>query len=151
MSDSAMLYKLLAKSVGIKYGIIPTFMAKPYAQLPGCSGHMHVSLRDSKSGKNAFAISKEEIAAGGRKDAKYSDVAYVSKEAEHFLAGLMAGLADGELSLDLSCDDAHDLTSCSPLSVMPLLCPTINSYKRLAGGEVRPQFPLPPSSLRVFL
>lgn len=31
MADNAVLYKLLAKSVGIKYGIMPTFMAKPWA------------------------------------------------------------------------------------------------------------------------
>ncbi|EPQ31345.1 uncharacterized protein PFL1_00680 [Pseudozyma flocculosa PF-1] len=113
MADSAVLYKLLAKSVGIKYGIIPTFMAKPYAQLSGCSGHMHVSLRDPKTGRNVFALSDDDIKAGGRKDAQYDDVRYLSQEGEHFLAGIMTGLPD----------------------IMPLLCPTINSYKRLQGGE----------------
>jgi len=33
MADNAVLYKLLAKSVGIKYGIMPTFMAKPWANV----------------------------------------------------------------------------------------------------------------------
>ncbi|KAN0061267.1 hypothetical protein ACQY0O_006113 [Thecaphora frezii] len=113
MADSAVLYKLLAKSVGIKYGIVPTFMAKPYAKLAGCSGHMHISLKDPKTGKNVFALSEAEIEAGGRKDARYKDVAYISKEGEHFLAGILTGLPD----------------------IMPLLCPTINSYKRLQGGE----------------
>ena len=56
MADNAILYKYLAKSVGMKHGITPSFMAKPWAnvslffltaivlfltfhQLPGCSGY----------------------------------------------------------------------------------------------------------------
>lgn len=113
MADMAVLYKLLAKSVGMKHGIIPTFMAKPYANLAGCSGHIHVSLRDPKTGKNVFALSAAEIKAGGRKEAKYDDVRYLSEIGEQFLAGVMSGLPD----------------------IMPLLCPTINSYKRLTTGE----------------
>lgn len=30
MADNAALFKLVAKSVGIKYNILPTFMAKPW-------------------------------------------------------------------------------------------------------------------------
>ncbi|KAL7423902.1 hypothetical protein Q5752_001487 [Cryptotrichosporon argae] len=112
MADNACLYKLVAKSVGIKYGIMPTFMAKPWGDLPGCSGHIHVSLRD-QSGRNIFAVTEAEAKAGGRKGAAYDDVKFISQEAEWFLAGLMEGLPD----------------------VVPMLCPTINSYKRLLGGE----------------
>ena len=58
MADNAILFKYTAKSVGMKYGVIPSFMAKPWGevslltslivvdepkksrllQLPGCSG-----------------------------------------------------------------------------------------------------------------
>jgi hypothetical protein len=55
MADNALLFKYLVKSLGMKYGITPSFMAKPwgnvsvsfhvvdlntyaFAQLPGCSG-----------------------------------------------------------------------------------------------------------------
>jgi len=49
MADNACLFKLVAKSVGMTYGIMPTFMAKPWGdvsdrvevadlKLPGCSG-----------------------------------------------------------------------------------------------------------------
>lgn len=58
MADNALLFKYLVKSLGMKYGITPSFMAKPWgnvrpsfpsvvilsytivaiAQLPGCSG-----------------------------------------------------------------------------------------------------------------
>ncbi|KIS66234.1 putative glutamine synthetase [Mycosarcoma maydis] len=113
MADMAVLYKLLAKSIGMQHGITPTFMAKPWANLAGCSGHIHVSLRDASTGKNVFGLSAEQIAAGGRADAEYDDVKYLSEIGEQFLAGLMTGLPD----------------------IMPLLCPTINSYKRLTTGE----------------
>lgn len=72
---------------------------------------MHISLRDPKTGKNAFAVDSDNKEP--RKDAKYKDVAHLSLLGEHFLAGLMRGLPD----------------------ILPLLCPNINSYKRLAGGE----------------
>jgi len=112
IADNATIFKLVAKSIGMKHGIMPSFMAKPYANLPGTSGHIHVSLTD-KSGKNVFALSEEEIKNGGRKDAVYEDTRYMSKEGEWFVAGLLDGIAD----------------------VLPTFVPTINGYKRLAGGE----------------
>jgi len=33
MADNGALFKLVAKSVGMKYGIIPTFMAKPWSDV----------------------------------------------------------------------------------------------------------------------
>ncbi|CAD6574075.1 MAG: hypothetical protein TREMPRED_001001 [Tremellales sp. Tagirdzhanova-0007] len=111
MADNGVLFKLVAKSVGVKHGVMPTFMAKPWGDLPGCSGHIHVSLQDEK-GRNIFAVSDEELKAGGRKNAAFEDVRFLSQEGEWFLAGLMEGLPD----------------------VVPMMCPTINSYKRLLGG-----------------
>ncbi|KAG0329494.1 hypothetical protein BG000_012084, partial [Podila horticola] len=46
MADMANLFKLSVKQLGIKQGIMPTFMAKPYGDQPGCSGHIHFSIRD---------------------------------------------------------------------------------------------------------
>lgn len=106
MADNAVLFKLVAKSVGVQYGIMPTFMAKPYSLLPGCSGHIHVSLR-SASGENIFA------AKTPREGDDAGDLKYFSQEAEWFLGGLLEGLPD----------------------IVPMLCPNINSYKRLLGGE----------------
>ncbi|KAK2466703.1 hypothetical protein APHAL10511_000961 [Amanita phalloides] len=112
MADNAVLFKFTAKCLGMKHGVLPTFMAKPWENLPGCSGHVHVSLRDT-AGKNLFAISESELENGGRAGAAYDDIKFISQEAEWFLAGIMDGLAD----------------------VMPMLVPTINGYKRLVGGE----------------
>jgi len=108
MADNAILFKLLAKSTGMKLGVLPTFMAKPWGGLPGCSGHIHVSLRNSE-GRNIFAPETKEA----RKDAAYPDTKFLSQEGEWFLAGVLHGLPD----------------------VMPMLVPTINGYKRLLGGE----------------
>ena len=85
-----------------KYGITPCFMAKPREGLPGNSGHMHVSIVDN-SGNNLFYR--------GSKDDKppFRDLAYVSDLGRQFLAGLLEGLPD----------------------IMPILAPTVNSYKRL--------------------
>jgi glutamine synthetase len=40
------LFKSGAKEIGHRFGIMPTFMAKWNAELPGCSGHVHQSLWD---------------------------------------------------------------------------------------------------------
>ncbi|KAF2839866.1 glutamine synthetase/guanido kinase [Patellaria atrata CBS 101060] len=102
MADKACLFKLVTKSIASKYGITPCFMAKPREGLPGNSGHMHVSLV-SKDGKNLFARDSPDP------DARWSDIAGLSDLGRHFLAGLLDGLPD----------------------VMPIVAPTVNSYKRL--------------------
>lgn len=155
MADNAILFKLVAKSVGMKYGIMPTFMAKPWGDVSqvdpnkrsniddtaswvfGVSWailnmvcaklrhrHIHVSLRD-KSGRNIFGLTDEETKGGGRKNAAFDDVKFISQEAEWFLAGLLDGLSDGEYLLRILL-----------MAVVPMMCPTINSYKRLLGGAV---------------
>jgi glutamine synthetase len=48
-ADRAILFKTGAKEIGARFGIMPSFMAKWNAQLPGCSGHIHQSLSDGKS------------------------------------------------------------------------------------------------------
>ncbi len=96
------LSRYLTKSVGIKHGITPCFMAKPREGFPGNSGHMHVSLVDQK-GNNLLSRAEPD------KQAKWPDIEYLSDTGRHFLAGLLDGLPD----------------------VMPLVAPTVNSYKRL--------------------
>ena len=53
-ADRAALFKLAAKQIGFKHGIIPSFMAKQISSLPGCSGHIHQSLWDMDKKKNLF-------------------------------------------------------------------------------------------------
>lgn len=109
MADKSLLFKLVCKSLGPKYNVMPCFMAKPQQGMPGNSGHMHVSLVD-KDGNNLFARATED------KDAAWDDIRFLSDIGRHFLAGVLAGLPD----------------------VMPLLAPTINSYKRLVENFFAP-------------
>lgn len=57
MADRAHLFKTVVKNIAQKNGITACFMAKPHANLPGCSGHIHFSLQ--KDGKNLFASTVE--------------------------------------------------------------------------------------------
>jgi glutamine synthetase len=98
MADRASMFKYVVKSVGVKYGITPCFMAKPKAGLPGNSGHMHVSLVD-KDGKNLLARETKD------ENAEWEDIAYLSDTGRQFLAGLLEGIPD----------------------IMPILAPNINS------------------------
>lgn len=75
MADNACLFKLTAKALGYKYGIMPTFMAKPHNGMPGCSGHIHVSLR-GKGNQNLFATHYGKQ----RQETQYEDLKYVSQE-----------------------------------------------------------------------
>lgn len=48
-ADRGVLFKAGAKEIAHRYGIMPSFMAKWDAKLPGCSGHMHISLWEDDS------------------------------------------------------------------------------------------------------
>jgi glutamine synthetase len=71
-ADRAVLFKAGAKEIGHRFGIMPSFMAKWRADLPGCSGHIHQSLWSSGK-KNAFY--------GGSEPGK------LSRTLEHYIAG----------------------------------------------------------------
>ncbi|PRP85213.1 L-glutamine synthetase, partial [Planoprotostelium fungivorum] len=73
-ADRAILFKMGSKDIARDFGIIPTFMAKPSASLPGCGGHMHMSLTDEKNHPVFF-------------DEKGKDK--MSDTFRHFLAGQM--------------------------------------------------------------
>ncbi|KAL4965754.1 glutamine synthetase family protein [Aspergillus stella-maris] len=109
MADRVSLFKLLVRSLGTSHGITPCFMAKPVSGLPGNSGHIHLSLTDT-SGSNMFAREDPDP------NAPWPDVAHLSDTGRHFLAGLLDALPD----------------------LMPLLAPTINSYKRLVENYWAP-------------
>jgi glutamine synthetase len=53
-ADRATLFKTSVKEIGYLHNVLPTFMAKVSESLPGCSGHVHQSLWDTKGTKNLF-------------------------------------------------------------------------------------------------
>ncbi|MGC4094984.1 MAG: glutamine synthetase family protein [Polyangiaceae bacterium] len=72
-ADRAMLFKTGSKEIARRFGIMPTFMAKWNADLPGSSGHIHQSLWDRAGKRNLFFDAK----AKGRPSALF----------EHYIAG----------------------------------------------------------------
>jgi len=101
-ADRATLFKTSIKELGHMHGIMPTFMAKFRADLPGCSGHVHQSLWDEDGNNNLFHDPK------GR----------------HGMSRIMESYMAGQLY-------------CLP-HMLPMVAPTINSYKRLVEGAWAP-------------
>ena len=58
-ADRGVLFKTAAKEIGYRFGIMPSFMAKWNAELPGCSGHLHQSLWDRAGNRNLFYDAKD--------------------------------------------------------------------------------------------
>jgi glutamine synthetase len=101
-ADRATLFKTGVKEIGHMHGIMPTFMAKFSADLPGCSGHVHQSLWDEDGNQNLFHDAKADKG--------------MSKLMRSYLAGQI---------------------HCLP-HILPMVAPTINSYKRLVEGAWAP-------------
>jgi len=53
-ADRAVLFKSGVKEIAYQHEIMASFMAKWNSSYPGCSGHVHQSLWDSKSKNNLF-------------------------------------------------------------------------------------------------
>lgn len=75
VADQAFLFKYAAKEVALKHGMNAVFMAKPIAQQPGSSMHLHQSLVDG-AGRNVFSN------ADGSESVVF----------RHYIAGLQANL-----------------------------------------------------------
>ena len=101
-ADRAILFKTAVKEIAYRHGILATFMAKYNEQLPGCSGHVHQSLWDSKGAKNLFYDAKDKTN----------------------MSDLLKSYIAGQLY-------------CLP-HILPMVAPTINSYKRLVEGAWAP-------------
>lgn len=78
-ADRAVLFKTSVKQIALNHGFIASFMAKPWNDLPGCSGHIHFSLRD-KDGNNVF------VPKAGSGENGMSDIM------KQFVAGILLGL-----------------------------------------------------------
>ncbi len=66
-ADKAALFKTTVKQICHRHGLVPTFMAKWNADLPGSSGHMHQSLWDGEGKKNLFATDKGDLSELGQR------------------------------------------------------------------------------------
>ncbi|KAJ1979876.1 hypothetical protein H4R34_002670 [Dimargaris verticillata] len=113
MADRAILFKTTVKQIGLHHGIIPSFMAKPSETLPGCSGHLHFSVRDKSTGINAFYDAQAQPT-----DADPHRLPGMSDTMAAFMTGLLIGLP----------------------SILVILAPNINSYKRLVENYWAPVY-----------
>lgn len=149
MADMASLFKLSVKQLGIQRGIMPTFMAKPYVDKPGSSGHLHFSIRDINTQANLFAASTasasgpgSSIPLGQQLHSPKSD----GEEAAEATASLNTALnrSDWETSVEgvqvmsqtMKYFVAGLLTALP--SIMCIMAPNINSYKRLVENYWAP-------------
>ena len=53
-ADKAFTFKNAIKELAHRSGYLATFMSKPATDMAGCGCHLHISLLDKKTGKNAF-------------------------------------------------------------------------------------------------
>ncbi len=76
MADRLTFFKLMAKEIAHRHGLIATFMPKPFGDRTGSGAHYNMSLADLASGENLFVDPEGKPAA-------------VSRLAEHFIAGIL--------------------------------------------------------------
>lgn len=78
LADQTFLFKHLLKEVALKHGLIVVCMAKPLAQTPGSSMHIHQSVIQTDNGLNVFS----------------DDAGQPSATFRHFIAGQQACMVD---------------------------------------------------------
>jgi glutamine synthetase len=76
MADRLTFFKLMAKEIAQRHGLIATFMPKPFGDRTGSGAHYNMSLADFETGQNLFL---SESGAPGT----------VSRLADHFIAGIL--------------------------------------------------------------
>jgi glutamine synthetase len=74
MADKAILFKTFVKVLAQRHHLMATFMAKWSHDLPGQSGHIHMSLRNRRDNRSAFHDPNDELG--------------MSKTQRHFMAGV---------------------------------------------------------------
>jgi glutamine synthetase len=119
-ADRAVLFKAGVKEIAHRHGILPTFMAKVSETLPGCSGHVHQSLwaADGDGAAGSDRAAKGGGAGDGGRNLFYDAGSPTG------MSPLMESYMAGQLH-------------CLP-SILPMVAPTVNSYKRLVEGAWAP-------------
>ncbi len=101
-ADNIMTFKLVARTIAKRHGLHCTFMPKPKYGVDGSGMHVNMSLM--KDGKNIFDDPEDALG--------------LSKEAYHFIAGIMKHM----------------------MSMTAITNPLVNSYKRLVPNYEAPVY-----------
>lgn len=80
MADKVTFFRVAAKQIAKRHGLVATFMPKPYAEAWGSGAHYNVSLADIDSGSNLFRDPDDARGRGWSKTA-YGFVAGVLRHA----------------------------------------------------------------------
>ncbi len=101
-ADNIMTFKLVARTIAKRHGLHATFMPKPKYGVDGSGMHVNMSLK--KDGKNIFDDPSDPLG--------------LSKEAYHFIAGIMEHIE----------------------GITAITNPLVNSYKRLVPNYEAPAY-----------
>ncbi len=101
-ADKGAIFKTFTKVLAQQRGLMATFMAKWSSEVPGQSGHIHISLGDANTGENRFHDASAEHG--------------MSEVMRQFVAGQVKYLPE----------------------VLPMVCATINAYRRMVPGVWAP-------------
>jgi glutamine synthetase len=101
-ADNIMTFKLVARTIAKRHGLHASFMPKPKFGVDGSGMHVNMSL--TKDGKNIFDNTNDKLG--------------LSKEAYHFIAGIMKHIE----------------------SMTAVTNPLVNSYKRLVPNYEAPVY-----------
>lgn len=115
MADRHIVFKLAMRDMAAADGMAATFMAKPFPDTTGSSCHLHLSLLDG-NGSNIFQGSHGGLADGA-----------------HDPPGEPHETGDRTLTPPLRAAVGGVLTHAT--ETMLWYAPTVNSYRRIAGGE----------------
>jgi glutamine synthetase len=112
MADRISLFRIMARAVAQEFGLIATFMPKPYTGGWGSGHHSNMSLADVSTGENLFREAGQDGAGGPDGTGGWTELTYA------FVAGILRHAR----------------------AIAAVATPTVNSYKRLTArlrdGEI---------------
>jgi glutamine synthetase len=89
MSDRYIFFRMMAKEIAARHGLMATFMPKPFADKTGNGAHFNMSLYDRETRKNLFAATPAEDPKGlGLTPLAYSFIAGIVKHGRALCAAL---------------------------------------------------------------
>lgn len=89
MSDRYIFFRLMAKEIAARHGLLATFMPKPFANRTGNGAHFNMSLYDRETRRNLFAATPAEDPRGlGLTPLAYSFIAGIVRHGRAICAAL---------------------------------------------------------------